>query len=285
MADEPLVRNISDTALWVAHYRAEETDRPDAVFRDPLARALAGERGERIARAQTFSQQHSWSFVARTVLFDRAITDEVRAGADLVVNLAAGLDARPYRMDLPRTLRWVEMDLPGILDYKERVIAAKRAQPVCHLRRMPVDLADATARREAFAEATAGATRAVFVSEGLLIYLTGEQVRSLSSDILRLPMVHAWIVDLASPGLVKMLTERGGDMIAAAGAPFRFGPPEGERFFEPLGWRPAAVGSMLKTARSLGRLSLFMRLIAMLPEQKQRPPERPWSGVVRLERA
>src|SRR4051794_2293342 len=45
---EPLIRNISDTALWVAMYRAWETERPDPVFRDPYARRLAGTRGEEI---------------------------------------------------------------------------------------------------------------------------------------------------------------------------------------------------------------------------------------------
>src|SRR5258708_40329847 len=107
MEREPLVRDISDTALWVAHYRAQEADRTDARFRDPFARALAGERGAKIAKAQTFADQNAWSFMARTVLVDRFITDGVRSGADLVVNLAAGLDTRPYRMDLPKTLRWV----------------------------------------------------------------------------------------------------------------------------------------------------------------------------------
>src|SRR6266849_7245718 len=135
--DGPLVRDISDTALWVAYYRALETDRPDAVFRDPFARALAGERGERIAKAQKFADQNAWSFLARTVLFDQFITDGVRGGADLVVNLAAGLDTRPYRMDLPGTLRWVEVDLPGILDYKESIL--KSAAPVCSLERVRLD--------------------------------------------------------------------------------------------------------------------------------------------------
>lgn len=48
---EPSIRHISDTALWAAVYRARETDRKDALFRDPFARRLAGERGEQIARA------------------------------------------------------------------------------------------------------------------------------------------------------------------------------------------------------------------------------------------
>ena len=147
--DGPLIRNVSDTALWVAVYRARETERPDAAFRDPFARRLAGERGEAIAASMPFFEKASWSFVARTVLFDRFIEEEVRAGTDLVVNLAAGLDARPYRMDLSPSLRWVEVDLPGILSYKEEVLAGEK--PGCALERVALDLSDAPARRALFA--------------------------------------------------------------------------------------------------------------------------------------
>lgn len=68
--EEPAIRNVSDTALWVAMYRALESERPDALFRDPYARALAGERGARIAAQQTEATKHAWSFTARTALFD-----------------------------------------------------------------------------------------------------------------------------------------------------------------------------------------------------------------------
>ena len=89
----------------MAVYRANETDRQDAVFRDPFARALAGERGEQILKAMPFADDNAWPFIARTYLFDRYITRQVKGGADLVLNLAAGLDTRPYRMDLPASLR------------------------------------------------------------------------------------------------------------------------------------------------------------------------------------
>ncbi len=105
--DARLIRNISDTARWVASYRAAETARPDAVFRDPYAEKLAGERGKQIAAAMPYQDKNSWPFVARTVLFDEVITEQIQAGVDTVINLAAGLDARPYRMALPR---FAEMD-------------------------------------------------------------------------------------------------------------------------------------------------------------------------------
>ena len=281
--NDRLVRNISDTALWVAHYRAAETERPDALFTDPFARALAGDRGRQIAKAQTFGDQNAWSFTARTVLFDRFVTEAVRDGADTLVNLAAGLDTRPYRMDVPKALRWIEVDLPGILDYKEEIIGS--ATPRCALERVRLDLGDESARRVFFARIAAASSRTAIMSEGLLLYLDDEQVRSLGRDLAALPSFRTWIIDLASPGLVKMMTQRGGDMIAAAGAPFKFAPPEGPRFFEPLGWRAAEVASLLKTAGGLHRLPLFLKMISLLPEDPQGKPDRPWSAVIRLERS
>ncbi len=123
---EPLIRNISDTARWVAVYRARESERPDALFRDPFAARLAGKRGEEIAAEVLRRSRNDWSLVIRTYLFDRFVDDHVRRGGDMVINLAAGLDARPYRMDLPPSLRWVEVDLPGIVDYKEEVLAGEK---------------------------------------------------------------------------------------------------------------------------------------------------------------
>jgi O-methyltransferase involved in polyketide biosynthesis len=50
------------------------------------------------------------------------IREQWKEGADMVVNLAAGLDTRPYRMDLSSSRLWVEVDLPDLLDYKEEVL-------------------------------------------------------------------------------------------------------------------------------------------------------------------
>ena len=51
------IDNISDTARWVAVYRAQETARPDAIFRDPFAERLAGERGD----SGGFPDMRCWS--------------------------------------------------------------------------------------------------------------------------------------------------------------------------------------------------------------------------------
>jgi methyltransferase (TIGR00027 family) len=165
-ASQPLIRSISDTARWVATYRARETERADALFRDPYARQLAGDQGEEIAKAHRFTEQHSWPMVMRTHLFDELITEEIAAGADVVVNLTAGLDARPYRMALPNGVQWTEIDLPEVIAYKEQVLAGE--SPNCRLQRIALDLLDAAARRDECSALCRDAARAMVLAEGLL---------------------------------------------------------------------------------------------------------------------
>src|SRR6202790_4946833 len=228
---EPLIPNVSDTALWAAVYRAAETERPDALFHDPFARRLAGERGRQIAESVPGAVRADWAWVGRTYLFDQLIVERLGQGTDMVVNLAAGLDARPYRMDLPAALQWIEVDLPAILDYKKEILAAE--QPRCALERVRLDLSDGAARRELFTRLGSRSRKALILTEGLLIYLTRDEVASLARDLAAPPPFQGWIFDIASPGLLRLLQKTLGPQLPRASATLQFGPPEGPAFFEP----------------------------------------------------
>jgi O-methyltransferase involved in polyketide biosynthesis len=152
------------------------------------------------------------------------------------------------------------------------------------LEREAIDLANPDARRGLFNRLGRSSTRALVLSEGLLIYLMSPEVCALAEDLARSPSFSQWIVDIASPGLLKMLKERIGSMVAAAGAPYVFAPPEGPAFFEQCGWTPAEVKSMLQTAHKLKRLPFMLRMFAMMPEAAGPQGDRPWSGVVLLRR-
>ena len=273
---EPLIRNVSDTARWVAAYRAQETERPDAIFRDPFARRLAGERGEQIAKSMPLGGDNSWSMITRTYLIDAFVREEVQRGADMIVNLAAGLDSRPYRMPLPPTLRWIEVDLPEILTYKEEILRDEK--PVCSLERIRLDLSDLSARRKLFSDLAAKAHRVTIITEGLLIYLNRDDVAVFAQDLAIPPTFHSWILDIASPGLLRMLAKRMSSNLNQR-APFKFAPPEGPAFFVPYGWKPVQVQSLLKNAARLKRLRWWMKLFALLPETEKSRRDRPWSGV------
>jgi methyltransferase (TIGR00027 family) len=272
------VRNISDTARWVAYFRARETQRSDALFRDPYAERLAGERGFHIANTLPEGNKHEWAWVARTYLFDKFLAGETQNGADLVVNLAAGLDARPYRMDLPATLQWVEVDLPELVAYKNEMLADEK--PKCHLERISLDLSDANARRNLFADLDRRATRIVVITEGLLIYFTSEEVASFARDLAVGAHFHSWIIDLASPGQLKLMQRTSGAQLKEAGAAFKFGPVEGPKFFVPHGWMPTHVQGLLQTAAQFNRSP--KRLVPVVLDADGAAGDFPWTGVCLL---
>jgi methyltransferase (TIGR00027 family) len=276
----PTIRHISDTARWAAVYRARETERKNPLFRDPFARRLAGERGEQIANATPFHEKHSWSWVTRTYLFDSIIREQVARSADMVVNLAAGLDARPYRMQLPPSLKWVEVDLPEILAYKEELLKAEK--PACMLERVRADLSDGEIRRSLLGRLASEATKVLVITEGLLIYLRAEEVSALAEDLNRFPAFKRWVLDIASPGLLRMLQKNTHQQFGSEVPPLQFAPADGPAFFARYGWNPIEVHSMLKTAAGLKRLTFAMRLLALLPENPNNSGSRPWSGVCML---
>lgn len=279
---EPLVGNVSDTARWVATYRAWESARPDALFKDPLAERLAGERGPAIAATVPRNSRNGWPMVTRTKLLDDLILASISDGCDRVVNLAAGFDTRPYRLDLPRSLSWVEIDLPALVDEKERLLAGET--PRCELRREKADLADAATRAAVLARATAGASRVVVVTEGLLVYLEDDVVRSLAQDLAACAPVRYWLLDLVSPAIRDMLAK--GMRGLLENAPLKFAPPDGVAFFEALGWRVRETPSIFHAGVRFRRVPLLMRPFALFPPPDPRQPgaRRPWSAVVRLER-
>jgi len=262
-------------------YRAWESARPDALFCDPYADALAGDRGRAIAALMPKQARSGWPIIVRTRLIDDLVQAAIAQGCDCVLNLAAGLDTRPYRLELPSSLRWFEADLPALVEEKERLLAD--AKPRCQLRRLRADLTDAGVRAAVLQEAVGSSDKALVITEGLLIYLEEPQVRALAADLFARADVRWWILDLASPGLLEMMRKSMGRHLASA--PMRFAPPDGVAYFEALGWRVAQVHSILRAAARFRRLPWFLRIFALLPEpDPRRLGKSRWTGVVQLER-
>jgi len=279
------IENVSDTARWVAVYRAMETARPDAIFRDPYAARLAGEKGEAIVDAMKRGRQMAWAMIVRTAVFDEMIEAQIRAGVDQVVNLAAGLDVRPWRMKLPADLRWTDVDLPGILDYKLETMRDEK--PVCRYDAIRADLREAAVRQELFSRLGAQSRRTLVVTEGLLIYLTPDQVSALATDLHGPPTFHSWLIDLARPELLVLMQRYWGKSLGDANAPFQFAPEENTKFFEPLGWREVEFRSSMDEAQRLRREMPMMwlwRFLGRFRSAKVREQYKRFSGIVLLDR-
>ncbi|MEH1794054.1 class I SAM-dependent methyltransferase [Nostoc sp.] len=135
--------NLAETAYLVAMYRALESERIDALFKDPLARMLAGGKGEMLVEVIGEKDKITNAIAIRTYVIDHLILQLVNSqNIDTVINLAAGLDTRPYRLPLDASLRWIEVDLPEIIAYKEQIL--KDQQPLCSLERVQLDITTAS---------------------------------------------------------------------------------------------------------------------------------------------
>jgi methyltransferase (TIGR00027 family) len=253
MADS-LIENVSDTAFWVAHYRAVETRRPDALFHDPLAAVLAGEQGEQIAKDMPLRFMTAWVIAIRTRLIDEYIQGAISEGIDAVVNLGAGLDARPYRMDLPPSLLWIEADYPKMIEFKQSRLAGET--PKCNLERVAMDLANLSARREFFKSIDARARKILILTEGVVPYLSVEEAGSLADDLKTITHLRYWIADYLSPMVMKF-RQRGGIAKKTKNAPFKFRPPDWFVFFQDHGWRAKEIRYLAEEADKLNRKAEF----------------------------
>lgn len=237
---EMLIRNISDTALWVAAFRGLESNRPDALFQDPYADRLAGDRITSLAGRFCF-RETARVVALRTILIDRIIQASIRDGVDAVLSLAAGLDSRPYRMALPPDFKWYEVDLPDLIAYKELLLADK--VPACQLRRIPLDLSRRSPRSALFSQVNQESRRVLILTEGLLVYLNPLQVRELGEDLYSYSHYQRWVFDLMNFPLswMKRLWQK---ELNAARIQFKFAPPEGTAFFRPMGWGESEYHSL-----------------------------------------
>jgi len=280
------IEHISDTAKWVAVYRAMETQRPDAIFRDPFAERLAGAQGQAIVDGMKQGRAMAWAMIVRTAVFDEIILERIRNGnVDVVLNLAAGLDARPWRMKLPPALRWIDVDHPGILDHKAQIM--KDEKPVCDYEAIALDLADVTRRRSLFSQIDADSSRVLVVSEGLVIYLKPDDVAALARDLHVGRHFQWWLFDLISPRLLVMMQKMWGKSLNAGNAPFHFAPAESTDFFRPFGWEEREYHSAMEDARRLHRQMKFMWFWRFLGKLRSKEVQKEWSrfsGTVLLER-
>ena len=242
------IRHVSDTAWWVASFRAQEGHRADAAFADPLASILAGERGRAMARSIPRAAMVEWSMIIRTSAIDRLVNEALIAGVDTVLNLGAGLDTRPYRMNLPAFLRWIEVDFANIIDMKNAKLV--ECQPVCELERVAADLLDRPSWNTILARYGTTSKNMLVITEGVLTYLSVHHAATLARELHATPAVRFWIQDFDNAG-PRRLPRGWGEKLSAA--PFLFKVKDWFAFFEAYGWRSSRVITSVEESQRLKR--------------------------------
>jgi len=198
----------------------------------------------------------------------KTITED---NADTVINLAAGLDTRPYRLNLPPALNWIEVDFSDMIDYKEKRLAG--IKPSCSLERVKLDLRERGSRLRLFERIAHDSQRVLIITEGLLVYLSDEDVSNLASDLHSQLNFNWWIMDLISPVLRDWLLNNNFRNFNDDGIRMQFAPEEGAEFFRRFGWQEDLVCSVRKEAKRLKRQmpnAWLYGILSVLSSQKRR---------------
>jgi methyltransferase (TIGR00027 family) len=199
---------VSMTALWMAAVRARESARPDRLFDDPLAEVLAGPDGFDLMNRMEAGLGENPTLVIRPRFDEALMAAVVDREIGQVVVLAAGMDSRAYRLDLPIVF---EIDRPVVLELKESRLAAVSAKPRGKRITVGVDLSREWAHELLRAGFDAEAP-SIFLAEGLLGYLTEPEVHRLLDVVDR----------LAVPGSVLLSDVGGRSALDSPGVAFWF---------------------------------------------------------------
>jgi methyltransferase (TIGR00027 family) len=283
------IAHVSDTAFWVAWYRWLETQRKDALFRDPLAGKLVGDRGRQLARHMGIERAMAWSMSLRTYIIDRYILEAISGGVDCVVNLGAGLDTRPYRLDLQSDFLWIEVDFSNIVTFKDEALANDK--PACHLERIVCDLSQDDARKALLASLDKRGRNILVLTEGVIPYLTNEAVAALAKNLSEKTHIKHWITDYFSPFFLG-LTSRGVIVKQLQkNAPFQFNPGDDPddwpRFFAANGWQIDDMRFIGEEGRKLGRdlpANWLMRAMMRFAKEERLRPYRRMNGYALLKK-
>jgi len=240
------IRSVADTALWMASLRADESTRRDAIIRDEWAAALAGARGARIARSMPLASAVAWGVVVRTSAIDRLVAQILPSGIDMVINLGAGMDMRPFRLDLPASLRWIEVDFPAVVEAKDSLLSGVAGG--CVVERVGMNLLDHDARRAFLGRVGAESRKALVIAEGVIPYWSNADVALVAADISAVASVRFWLLDFDNAG--RRAPPHGWEARLKS-APFLFQADDWFEFFSRCGWM---TESMITSAAESARI-------------------------------
>ena len=228
-------------SLTSGRVSAKESLRSDRLFFDPYASALAGTEGVRLLGDMEQSGIHSTYLAIRTRFFDDFAL-RVAHFLHQIVILAAGMDARAFRLSWPPGTTIFELDRQEVLSYKECILREREAIPTCDRRVVCANLEEPW-QGLLHASGFDARSPALFLVEGLTPYLSLDQVMSLFAELSDTAAVGSHLgVDFAGQSFLDSPSTRTYlSRLSSYGIPWRFGTDDPGQLLEKFGWHAAVT--------------------------------------------
>lgn len=183
------LRGASTTLLWTLYLRARDARSARPILGDTYATGVL-DRIDYDVRKLRLMAKETPTIAARARCLDvwtAQFLAEHPHGQ--VLHLGCGLDSRPLRVELPATARWIDVDLPDVMQLRRKLYDLPPA----------VELFSASATDPGWWADVDGDRSTLVVCEGLLMYLDGPEVHRLLDRAVRQLRSGRLIFDAVAP--------------------------------------------------------------------------------------
>jgi methyltransferase (TIGR00027 family) len=236
---------VSATAYWTLASRVEDASRERPIADDRFAHRFVNDDARAVAKRLASLKKPYSSFPVRHRIIDDLLAAELSADPDLrVVLIGSGFDSRPFRL---QGGRWLEVDEPDLLAYKEsRLPAAESPQ---ELERIPIRFGEESL--ESVLAPYASPARVAVVLEGVLGYLSDDERRRLLSTLIRVFPNNVVFCDLVTRTFLERHARNVVKLLRGLGAAFSASDDTPEALFHELGYKTREQISVVLRAAAL----------------------------------
>ena len=193
------IQGVSETMLQTLHARVAYSKQKNAKFHDDKAVEIVSRMDYDFSFAGDDALMSN-GVIARTILLDRMVGDFIRKNPNAtVINIACGMDTRAYRLKIGSTVRWYNIDLPETIEVRRRFLEENGHISMIAKSAMDERWAD---------EIEEPKGRVLVIIEGLVMYLSEQDVKQMLSIISRRFERAEVIMEVMNPWVVKNVKEK-----------------------------------------------------------------------------
>ncbi len=244
------MKPVSKTAYYCCGVRMQDAESDNPLVSDPYARRLMGDEG--LAYWEHFKQfkKPNGGNTARCFLIDQWVKELIhRDPRTHIFLIGAGLDSRAYRL---KGGHWIEVDEHAMMEYKNKQLPLLECPNPLH--RISINFQTESLPDVLYHYTNTYPT--VIIIEGVIMYLTDEQISSTIKQLQNLFPHHLLLCDLMKKQFFDVFSRKIHKQLVATGTSFKDLNNHPNQMFLQHGYLQRDIISIAKSSVNLGKVNL-----------------------------